>query len=304
MKPKIVTTKDLNFYEDQIERLNTLGDVTYYSDDPKSTDEWLERCKGADIICTGRFGLKSDKLCELKNVFISLPFVGAAFLDREKLKENNIVISNAPGCNQEAVTEWIIGMILMYFRNLQKLTRVTNLSKDEILKTAESLYNKKITILGAGHIGTQLRKICESLGMKVTLFKRGDDLLKSVKNADIIANCLPVNNTTVGLLGKRFFSSLKKGSFFVSSSPHQIYNIDALKDALDKDILIAAADDTASANVGDVNEPDYKKLLDHPKILVTPHIAWNTDSDRRKGNDIMIDNIEAWINKKPINLIQ
>ena len=49
MKPKIVTTKDLNFYEDQIERLNTLGDVTYYSDDPKSTDEWLERCKGADI---------------------------------------------------------------------------------------------------------------------------------------------------------------------------------------------------------------------------------------------------------------
>ncbi len=41
-----------------------------------------------------------------------------------------------------------------------------------------------------------------------------------------------------------------------------------------------------------------------PKIVVTPHIAWNTDAERRKANDMMIDNIEAWINKKPINLIK
>lgn len=303
MKPRITVTKNLELYEDQVKRLESLGDVTYYNEDPKSSDEWLERCRGANIVCAGVFGLKSDKVYQLKNVFISLPFVGVEFLDKKKLEKNNIVVSNSPGCNQEAVAEWIVGMMLQYFRRLCQLTRITDLPKDEILKVATSLYNKKITILGAGHIGIQLGKICDSFGMKVTFFKRGDDLLKSVKDADVIANCLAMNTTTIGLLDKKFFSSLKRGSFFVSASRHQIYDVEALKDAIDNNILIGAADDAADAEVGNINEPDYRTLLDHPKILVTPHIAWNTDAERRKANDIMIDNIEAWINKKPINLI-
>jgi len=304
MKPKIVVTKNLKFYEDQIERLESLGEITYYNEFPKSTDEWLDRCRNADIICTGRFGLKSDKVYELENVFISLPFVGAEFLDIKKLQERNIVVSNSPGCNKEAVSEWIIGMMLMYFRRLSQLTRTTDLPKDEILKTATSLYNKKITILGAGYIGKQLGKICESFGMIVNFFKRGDDLINSVKDADIIANCLSANSTTTNLLNKDFFNSLKKGSFFISSSRSQIYDIEALKEAIDKEILAGAADDAASIEVGDINEVEYKTLLNHPKILVTPHIAWNADVERRKSNDIMIDNIEAWLAKKPINLIK
>lgn len=304
LKPKIVVTKNLKLYDDQIKRLRLLGDVTFHSNDPKSADEWFERCRDADIICTGISGLKSDKVYQLKNVFISLPFVGIEFLDKKKLKENGIVVSNSPGCNKEAVAEWIIGMMLIHFRRLCQLTRTKNPDKNEVLKTATGLNDKKIAILGAGHIGKQLGRICESFGMKVIFFKRGDDLIKSIKDADVIANCLSMNETTTGLLNKKFFSSLKRGSFFVSASRHQIYDIGALKDALDKDILIGAADDAANAEVGDINETDYKKLLNHPKILVTPHIAWNTDSERRKANDIMIDNIEAWLKKKPINLIQ
>ena len=143
MKPKIVVVKNLKFYEDQVKRLDSLGDVTYYDDAPNSAEEWLERCKNAEIIVTGIFGLKSDKLYQLKDAFISLPFVGVEFLDKKKLKENNIVVSNSPGCNKEAVAEWVVGMMLMYFRRLCKLTRVENLSRDEILKTPISLYNKK-----------------------------------------------------------------------------------------------------------------------------------------------------------------
>lgn len=304
MKPKIVVTKNLKFYKDQVGRLESLGDVTYYQDIPKSPDEWLERCSGANIICTGIFGLKSDKLYELENIFISLPFVGVEFLDRKKLQERNIVVSNSPGCNKEAVSEWIIGMMLMYFRRLSQLTRTTDLPKDEILKTTTSLYNKKITILGAGHIGKQVGKICESFGMIVNFFKRENNLINSVKDADIIANCLSVNSTTDNLLNKDFFNSLKKGSFFISSSRSQIYDIEALKEALDKKILVGAADDAASIEVGDIKEAEYNSLLNHPKILVTPHIAWNTDAELRKSNDIMINNIEAWIAKKPINLIK
>lgn len=302
-KPKIVVTKNLKFYEDQIKRLKSLGDVTFYNTDPKSTAEWLERCQGADIICTGFFGLKSAKVYQLKNVFFSVPFVGVEFLDKKKLKKNNVVVANTPGCNKEAVAEWMMGMMLMHFRRLCQLTRTTNPNKIEILQTATSLYHKKITILGAGHIGRQLAKICKSFGMQVVFFRRGDDLIKSVKDADVIANCLSLNDTTINLLNKKFFSSLKRGSFFVSAARPQIYDLRALKEALNKGILVGVADDASNAEAGDVHDPAYQKILNHPKILITPHLAWNADSDRRQANDMMIDNIESWLNKKPINLI-
>ncbi|MBS3165549.1 hydroxyacid dehydrogenase [Candidatus Woesearchaeota archaeon] len=304
MKPKIVVTKNLHLYENQIKRLESLGKVTYYQDNPKSAEEWLQRCRGADIICTGIFGANSDKLYQLKKVFVSLPFVGVEFLDKKKLKQNSIVVANSPGCNQEAVSEWIIGMLLMYFRRLAQLTRTTDLPKDDILKTATSLYNKKITILGAGNIGKQLEKICKSLGMNVTFFKRRDNLLKLVKDADVIANCLSTNESSISLLDKKFFSSLKRGSFFISIARTQTYDVNALKEALDKGILIGAADDASGAEVGNVNDPQYRMLLNHPKIMVTPHIAWNSNIEIGKSNDMMIDNIEAWIKKKPINLIK
>lgn len=300
---KIVVTKNLDLYEDQSKRLDGLGDVVYYDDSPETVDEWLERCKDADIICTGIFGLKSEKVYELKDVFISLPYVGVEFLDKERLKERNIIVSNSPGCNKEAVSEWIVGMMLMFFRRLSELNRVTDLPKDEILKITTSLYDKNITILGAGDIGKQLGKICDSLGMKVNFFQKGDNLIDSIKNADVIANCLSTNPSTIGLLDKDFFNSLKKGSLFISSSRSQIYDILALKDALDKGILIGAIDDSASSVVGDVDDVEYKNLLSHPKILVTPHISWNTDVEKRKANDMMIDNVEAYLKGEPINLI-
>lgn len=302
---KIVVPRELNFYPDQTKRLESFWDVTYYHTDPKSVEEWLDRCKEADIICPWMYGMKSEKVYDLKDVFISLPYVGVDFLDRKRLQERNIIVANSPWGNKEAVVERIIGMILVYFRSLNSLIWVKDVSKEEILKSRWiSLFNKKITILWHGHIWTLLWKICESFWMKVNFFLKWDNLIETVKDADLIANCLPLNNETEWLLDKNFFFSLKKWSFFISSSRNEIYDTDAMIEAINKEILIGAWDDSASNIAGDAEYPNYKKLLNHPGIIVTPHIAWNTDYEKRKSNDIMIDNIEARLNKNPINIIK
>lgn len=301
---KIVVPRELNFYPDQIKRLESLWDVTYYNTDPESFEEWFDRCKEADIICPWMYGMKSEKVYDLKDVFISLPYVGIDFLDKKKLQERNIVVANSPWCNKEAVVEWIIGMILVYFRSLNTLIWIKDLSKEDVLKSKwVSLFDKNISILWHGHIGTLLWKICESFWMKVNFFLKWDDLIEITKDADIIANCLPLNSETQWLLDRNFFFSLKKWAFFISSSRNEIYDINAMIEAVEKEILIGVADDSASSIAGDTEYSDYKKLINHPKIIVTPHIAWNTDYEKRKSNDIMIDNIEARLNKNPINLI-
>ncbi len=74
--------------------------------------------------------------------------------------------------------------------------------------------------------------------------------------------------------------------------------------ALDKKILSKVAIDAGGIQVGDINDEYYKKLLNHSKVLVTPHIAYNTDVTDEISNKMMIDNIEAWLNKKPINILK
>lgn len=297
---KIVVTQDLGLNEQERERLNKLGEVKYFDDLPETPEEWLARCNGADIICSGKFGLKL-KYQELENTFLSLHFVATDFLNRDILKERNIIVSNCPGCNKEAVSEWVMAMILNLLRDLPNW--INKKESDIIPKETKGLVGKNITILGKGNVGTRVGKICEVLEMNVEYFKKNDNLIESIKDADVIVDTLGSNETTKGLLNKEFFNSFKKGSYFVTVTSPKIYDVDAMLEALDNSILAGVACDCASIQVGDVSNPLYIKLANHPKVLATPHIAYNTDATDRKANRMMIDNVEAYLNGKPINLI-
>jgi len=290
---KIVIAQNLGLNSEERDRLNKLGEVVYYEDLAKNYEEWIERCKGADIICTGKFGFK-QKVYDLENVFISLPFVGIGFLDIKKLKAKNIKVSNSPGCNKEAVSEWIIAMMLDLFRDLPTYKKF-NLVK--------GLDGKNVTILGNGSVGKKVGKICEALEMNVRYFARNENLIDSIKEADVVVNVLSLNKSTIGLLNRDFFLSFKKGSYFVNVVDSQVYDVEAMLETLEKGILVGVADDCGSIQVMDDRDPFYIRMVKHPKILATPHVAWKTDISNRKENKMMIDNIEAYIKNKPINLI-
>lgn len=299
---KIVLIRNFDFTPEQIKRLKKLGDVKFYDNPLTTKEEWLKRAKNADIICSGNFGLK-DNLNKLKNVFITYPFVALDGIDAEQLKKNNITLANSPGCNKDAVSEWVMFMILNLFRKFPQFIKNNNLPKGKMPETTQSIKNKNVTILGKGNIGSRVGKLCGAFGMNIVFFKRGDNLLEKIKDADAIINCLSPNKDTINLLNKNFFFSLKKGSYFITFTKKEIYDSDAMIESLDKNILNGVADDCASEIVGDIYNYYYQKLLKHKKILVTPHIAWSADSSIYNGNEMVIDNIEAWIKGCPQNLI-
>ena len=298
---KIIVSKDSGLNSHEIERLEKLGDLTIYNNLPKTYDEWVERCKGADIICSGKFGLK-QRYQELKNVFISLPFVGVGFFDKKILKKNNITVSNSPGANKDGVSEWVIFMLLNLFREFDNIVNVKDIPGKKPIIT-KSVFDKSVCILGKGNIGTKVGKVCDALDMKVSYFKRGDDLIDSIKDVDVVINCLTTNETTLNLLDKKFFFSFKSGAYFINVCDYVIYDIDALINSLDEGPIERAAIDAMGIQVGDTSDSFYQKIVVHEKILATPHIAWATDKSKEIGNKIMIDNIDAWLKKKPINII-
>ncbi|MFC1600619.1 NAD(P)-dependent oxidoreductase [Patescibacteria group bacterium] len=301
-KHKIVVATPMNFLPEQEDRLRSLGDVKIYNTLPDSPDDWLKRCKRADIICSGKYGLK-EKMYQLNNVLFSLPFVAVGWLDKKKLKKKNITVSYCPGCNRHAVSEWVIAMMFLLLRKFNKLIGTTHLKGKMGSKDYLGLAGKKVCILGKGNIGARVYEVCKALEMDIDHFGKGDDLTKKVKNVDVVVNTLSYNSSTEGMLDKNFFNSLRKSTFFITVTSNKIYDSKAVFDALDKGILDGFADDCGSILPGEYTDPYYKKLTKHPKVLTTPHISYQSDVTVKMSNDMMIDNVEAYIKDKPINIV-
>lgn len=298
---KIVVAQNLDLTPDQIERIKLLGEVKIY-DDPKSAQEWLERCQDAEIVCSVEEFMKTE-VYKLENKFFTIPMVGYSWLDIEKLKERNITLANCPGCNKYAVAEWIVAMTINLLRDFPAIMN-TDKAFEEIGQEGVGLKNKKITILGKGNIGSLVGKFFGIFGAKVDYFQENDDLLEKTKDAGIIVNCMSTNPTTIGLLNRDFFLNLKKGVYFISVTTTDLYDNEALAEALASGTIAGMANDCASAVPRDTSDSFYKRFSSYPKVLATPHIAFFTDASTRDENDMMIDNIEAWIKGKPENIVE
>jgi glycerate dehydrogenase len=246
-----------------------------------------------------------DAYRQLKDVYITVAFVSVAFVDLGVLKKNNVTLSNAPGANRHAVSEWIMAMVILLMRDLTStINRKETYRKGGNLPPITlGLAGNKITVLGQGNVGKRVGELAMVFGMEVSYFKRGDDLEKAVENADVVVDTLSSNPATHKLLDEQFFHSMKKGSYFVTVTRSEITDEDAMLRAIDEGHLAGAASDCGGILVGDTDDPLYQKLLNHPKVIVTPHISYNSEMSRKMGADIMVDNVEAWIKGKPQNVL-
>lgn len=289
--------EEMNLNAAQKARLKKLGAVKYFDGVPDET-ELLKRIEKADIIAASWAPIDTV-IPKVKSglKLISLPFTGVGWLPLKEAANMEIRIANSPGYSTEAVAEFGIGLMISLVRKIPSY--VAEEPKPEV---ASTLYDKELVVLGAGRIARRVGSIAGVLGMRVEYWKRGEDLIKTLAKADVVYCALPLSDETKNLIGKKEFSAMKKGSYFVTTSHNKIYDHDALLHALDNH-LAGAAIDLEGTDPGDYKAEPYLKLKPHPKILLTPHVAYKTDYALMRGSDIMIDNIEAFVKGRPINLV-
>ncbi len=298
---KIVITQPLGFSEKQIVSLSELGEVTSYDNVCVDTDDWLERVKGANVICSNIAGL-NDAWSFLKNTYLTIPFVGYSFMDVEILKKNSVLCSNSPGCNQIAVTEWIIAMLINYCREIPTFIKTRKITKSKPIIT-NSIYGKSVCILGKGNIGTRVGKALVALGLKVSYFQRGDNLGSKVSNVDILIDCLSYNESTKKFYNKDFFKLVKEGVVFVSVSRTETQDFEAIFKNLETGKIKHYITDNGSAVVFDEVDSTYLSLIENQNITITPHVAAYSDVTISVSTQICFENIRAYISGQPINLI-
>jgi glycerate dehydrogenase len=123
-----------------------------------------------------------------------------------------------------------------------------------------------------------------------------DELLA---NSDIISLHCPLTESTTGIINKNTIAKMKDGVMIINTSRGPLVVEQDLCDALNSGKVAAAAVDVVSAEPIAATNP----LLKAKNCLITPHIAWAPKESRVRLMNIAADNLAAYANGKPVNVV-
>jgi glycerate dehydrogenase len=110
----------------------------------------------------------------------------------------------------------------------------------------------------------------------------------------------PLTEETRRLINAHRLAKMKPTAILINTARGPLVDEAALVEALHKGTIAGAALDVLSAEPPNADNP----LLSAPRCIVTPHIAWASIEARKRLLQIAAENIQAFLNGKPINVIR
>lgn len=296
--------------------LNDFGKTEIYDRTPQ--DKILERCKNADIIITNKTPITKDIIDNLPQLkFIALLSTGYNIVDYVYLKEKGIPVSNIPSYSTQAVSQLVMAFLLELSMNVG--LHAASVKAGEWSDSADFCYwktplfelsGKTLGIFGFGRIGRAVAEKAKAFGMRVIAYTprlHGNEpdfvtfmpLDEMLKEADAVTLHCPLTPETEGLVDNDFINKMKKGAFFINTSRGTVVNEQALANALNTERLGGAGLDVLSTEPPKKDNP----LLHTKNCFITPHIAWAALETRARLIGILKENIHAFIQGKPQNVI-
>ena len=276
-----------------IKELESAGyDVDYKTDfSPEALKKKIRDYNA--LIVRSASKITSDIIEKMDNMeVIGRAGTGVDNIDIESATKKGILVLNTPGGNTVSAAEHTIAMMLSICRLIPMASRSLSEKKwDRKSFKGSELQNKTLGLLGLGKIGWEVAKRAQGFGMKVIAY---DPLLSSEVaeninvslqdiddvfiNSDIISVHVPLNNKTKYLISEETLSKCKDGVKIVNCARGGIVN--------EKDLLKALSSGKVSGAALDVFEsepPDTEnKLLNHSKVVCTPHLGASTDEAQEK----------------------
>jgi D-3-phosphoglycerate dehydrogenase len=213
--------------------------------------------------------------------------VGVDNIDVDACSRQGVVVANAPYGNVVSAAEHTVGMLLALVRKIPAAHEsLKRLEWDRGIYGSE-LFRKTAGVLGLGKVGSRVAARLRAFDMEVLVYDpfipesrardlgvRLTDLQTVLSRADVLTVHVPLTDETENMIGAPELAALKPGARVVNCARGGIVNEGDLLAALDSGHVAGAAVDVWSEEPP--RSPAVKRLIQHPRVVVTPHLGANT----------------------------
>lgn len=296
--------------------LKELGDVTIY---PRTTEEEVyQRSIDADIILTNKVVMSAEVIWELPKLkYIGVLATGYNVVDTEAAKDSDIVVTNIPAYSTDSVAQNTFAHILAIANRVEHYSdqnRNGRWSSNPDFVYWDTplveLSGKTLGVVGLGRIGMKVAQIALCFGMDVfaVTSKHRADLPEGIRKttldgllatSDILSLHCPLNRETHEMINAESLKKMKRGAILINTGRGPLVNESDVAEALKIGQLGAYGADVMCQEPPMADNP----LFSAPNAFITPHIAWATYEARTRLMQIAVDNVKAFINGKPINVV-
>lgn len=247
---------------------------------------------------------------------------GFDHIDLAATKARGISVVNVPFYGENTVAEFAFALLLALSRRIidaDERVRAGTFSPEGL--RGFDLAGKTLGVVGTGHIGAHVVKMAQGFGMKVIAFDAypNADLARTLNfpymtldellaTSDIVTIHVPYNEHTHHLINKQNIGKFKKGAYLINTARGAVVETEALIEALKNGTLAGGGLDVLEEednlqNAASKTAEENRYLIAHPRVIVTPHMAFNTTEAVERILHTTIENIQQFGAGTPSNLV-
>ena len=278
-----------------------------------AAEQVLERAKDADIIITSKVILNYEILSQLPKLkLIAVTATGTNNIDLVAAKALGITVKNVTGYSSVTVPEHVIGMIYALKH------RLIDYHRDQLLTERwatcgqfcyvdypiSDVQGSTLGIIGRGCIGNEVARLAQAVGMRVlfaehqhaTTIREGYTAFDEVlEQADVISLHCPLTPQTEQLINAKTLALMKPNACLINTGRGGLVNEADLLQALQSGKLAGAALDVLVKEPPASDDALWLASKTQPNLLITPHVAWASDSALTTLVNKVAQNIEEFV---------
>ena len=295
-----------------------LGELTVY--DRTEPEDVLERAQGAQVILTNKVVITEELMEQLPDLrYIGVLATGYNVVDIPAARRHGIIVTNIPAYSTMSVAQ----MVMAHLLNITNQVALHSAAVKEgewqrnkdfsfSLTPLIELDGKTLGIVGLGNTGTATARIAQSLGMRILAYssksaealaqlgiEKAESYEQLFREADVLSLHCPLTEETKHLVNADRLQMMKPTAILINTGRGPLVDEKALAAALNECRIMAAGVDVLQEEPPRQGSP----LIGARNCYITPHIAWATQAARVRLLDIALENIKAFLEGKPQNVV-
>ena len=272
----------------------------------RSETEVIDAARGCAAILLQYAPITAGVVAALPGVGI-VSRIGAGFdtVDTAACAAHGVWVANSPDYGVGEVATHALALALASLRNVVRYHDDVRGGRWHYLSAGTTRRPAELTlgIVGLGRIGKRMAHVARNVLKRVVAYdpylidgdfpayvERARSLEALAAQSDIVSLHTPLDATTRGMIGARFFAAAKRGLTLVNTSRGAVVDLPDLLAALDAGILRGAALDV----LPEEPVPRDSPLAADPRVILTPHAAFYSVEAEQELRRKAAQNIVTW----------